>query len=54
MNSMQIMCFLTAARCLNFTDSAAELFISQPAFSHNISTLEEEWGIELFVRNKQT
>lgn len=53
MNSMQVLCFLTAARCLNFTDSAAELFISQPAFSHNISTLEEEWGIELFVRNNK-
>lgn len=29
------------------------MFISQPAFSHNISTLEKEWGIELFVRNKK-
>ena len=53
MNSMQVLCFLTAARCLNFTDSAAELFISQPAFSHNILALEEEWGIELFVRNNK-
>ena len=53
MNSMQIQCFLKAAHNLNFTDSAAELYISQPAFSHNISTLEEEWGIELFVRNNK-
>lgn len=53
MNSMQVLCFLTAARCLNFTESAAELFISQPAFSHNISTLEEEWGIELFLRSNK-
>jgi len=51
MNSMQVLCFLTAARCLNFTQSAAELFISQPAFSHNISSLEREWGFELFTRN---
>jgi DNA-binding transcriptional LysR family regulator len=44
---------LKAAQNLNFTESAAEMFISQPAFSHNISTLEEEWGIELFVRNNK-
>jgi DNA-binding transcriptional LysR family regulator len=50
---MQILCFLKAAQNLNFTDSAAELFISQPAFSHNIATLEEEWGIELFVRSNK-
>jgi len=53
MNSMQVLCFLTAARCLNFTQSAAELFISQPAFSHNISSLEQEWGFELFTRNNK-
>jgi DNA-binding transcriptional LysR family regulator len=53
MNSTQIQCFLKAAQNLNFTESAAEMFISQPAFSHNIATLEEEWGIELFVRNNK-
>ncbi|NLL46676.1 MAG: LysR family transcriptional regulator [Clostridiales bacterium] len=53
MNSMQIRCFLTAARCLNFTQSANELFISQPAFSYNISSLEQEWGIELFARSNK-
>ena len=53
MNSMQIECFLKAAQCLNFTESAVELHISQPAFSHNISTLEQEWGIELFARSNK-
>ncbi len=53
MNTMQIRCFLTAARCQNFTQSANELYISQPAFSHNISSLEQEWGIELFTRNNK-
>ena len=53
MNSMQILCFLKAAELLNFTESAAAMFISQPAFSHNISTLEEEWGFELFVRSNK-
>ncbi len=53
MNSMQILCFLKAAELMNFTDSAAAMFISQPAFSHNISTLEEEWGVPLFVRSNK-
>ena len=53
MNTMQIRCFLTAALYLNFTDSAAELFISQPALSHNISALEDELGIKLFIRDKK-
>lgn len=53
MNTMQIRCFISAARSLNFTLSAAELYISQPAFSRNISLLEEEWGVELFTRNNK-
>ncbi len=53
MNTMQIQCFLKAAQCLNFTESAAQMFISQPAFSHNISMLEQEWGIELFIRSNK-
>lgn len=53
MNSMQLRCFLTAAKLLNFTESAAELYITQPALSYNILELEKEWGIELFVRDKK-
>ncbi|NLN06904.1 MAG: LysR family transcriptional regulator [Firmicutes bacterium] len=53
MNSMQLKCFLTAAKRLSFTESAAELFISQPALSYNIMALEKEWGVELFIRDKK-
>ncbi len=54
MNSTQIQCFFAAAELLNFTDAAAALHISQPAFSRNIAQLENEWGISLFLRsNKQ-
>lgn len=53
MNTMQLRCFFTAAQSLNFTQSANELFISQPAFSQNISSLEKEWGIELFMRSNK-
>lgn len=54
MNSMQVLCFLKAAELLNFTEAAAALHISQPAFSRNIALLEEEWQVALFLRsNKQ-
>ena len=53
MNTMQLQCFLIAAKRLSFTESAAELFISQPALSYNISVLEKEWCIELFNRDKK-
>ena len=51
MNSKQISCFLEAARCGSFTTAAKRLYISQPAFSRNISQLEEELGLALFRRN---
>lgn len=51
MNSLQIRCFLEGASCLNFTKAAANLYITQPAFSRNISLLEEELGFELFLRS---
>lgn len=51
MNSTQQKCFLEAAQCLNFTTAAERLFISQPALSRNISSLEDELEILLFVRH---
>ncbi len=54
MNMMQVLCFLAAGRCLNFTQAAKDLYISQPALSRNIALLEKEWNLELFSRsNKQ-
>ncbi|MCD8216884.1 MAG: LysR family transcriptional regulator [Clostridiales bacterium] len=52
MTPRQIQCFLTAARCLNFTTAAKQLYISQPALSRIISTIEEELNLTLFVRHK--
>lgn len=43
--------FYTAATQLNFTKTAAELFISQPAVSKNIHELEQQIGQTLFERN---
>lgn len=50
MNSTQIECFMTAARLQNFTRAAEQLYITQPALSRNISSLEEELELLLFRR----
>ncbi len=53
MNTVQIKYFLAAATTLNFTEAAKSLFISQPALSKQISALEQELNMVLFVRQKQ-
>jgi DNA-binding transcriptional LysR family regulator len=45
--------FLSLANCLNFTKSAEQMYISQPAFSRQITRLEEEVGCPLFNRSKR-
>ncbi|MBQ9663544.1 MAG: LysR family transcriptional regulator [Oscillospiraceae bacterium] len=50
MNSRQIECFLEAGKLLNFTKAAENLMLPQPAVSRYISSLEEELGAKLFVR----
>ncbi len=42
--------FISAAQSLNFSEVARTHYISQPAVSHQISLLEEELGVLLFVR----
>lgn len=55
MNDLQIEYFLTVARNLSFTKSADELYVTQPAVSRQISTLEKELEVPLFDRtNKST
>ncbi|MGI5931660.1 MAG: LysR family transcriptional regulator [Eubacterium sp.] len=49
----QIKYFIKLAECLNFTEAARCLFISQPALSRQISVMEEELGTPLFVRDKK-
>lgn len=50
MNSTQQQCFMLAAKYSNFTRAAEQLYITQPALSRNISSLEEELELLLFVR----
>jgi DNA-binding transcriptional LysR family regulator len=50
MDSEQLRYFITAAQCLNFTETARKYFMTQPAISHHISELEKQLGVKLFLR----
>lgn len=51
MNDRQLICFLTACETLNFSRAAQRLFITQPALSYQVRSLEKELGTELFWRS---
>lgn len=51
MNTSQMKLFLTAAQSLNFTKAADQLEISQPTLSRQISNMESELNVMLFIRN---
>lgn len=50
MNEEQINTFLAIVRCGSFSGAAEELYMTQPAVTHRIKTLENELGIPLFFR----
>lgn len=52
MNEVQMRCFICLAETLNFTQTAARLFMTQQAASKHISQLEEELGFLLLIRSK--
>lgn len=54
MTIKQLEYFMAVARLLNFSEAAKQLFISQPALSRSISTLEEELGVILFFRSRHS
>lgn len=51
MNSKQIDCVLALANTLNFNRAAENLFITQPALSYQIKSLETEIGFTIFERS---
>ena len=53
MNSIQIQYFLELCKTLNFTKTAEKMFVSEPAVSKQISSLEAELGLKLFDRNNK-
>ena len=48
MTSVQIRCFLEAAHSGSFTEAAEKLYMTQPTFGRQISSLETELGFPLF------
>lgn len=54
MNSTQIKCFLALSETLNFTKAAARLYLSQPALSRQIVTMEQELNTLLFIRDSKS
>ena len=52
MLDVKVNTILAVAELKNFTRAAEKLGITQPAISHHISSLEEELGVKLFIRQK--
>jgi len=53
LNLNQLRAFYFAAHCGSISRAAEELFISQPAVSMQIRSLEDHYGIRLFIRKKK-
>ncbi len=53
MNIQQLKCFITLARTLNFSETAKQLFLTQPSISRQIKNLENEIGVRLFERSSR-
>lgn len=47
---MQIKCFISLGKTLNFSNTAKQLFIAQPTVSKNIKNLENELQVQLISR----
>ena len=53
MEQRQLKYFVTIAEELHYNHAAEKLFVSQPALSQQIQLLEDEIGVELFVKIKR-
>lgn len=54
MNTIQLECFISVAKHLNFSKASEEVRISQPAVSHQINSLEKELDTKLFTRTSKS
>jgi len=53
MDTMQLRLFVSAANTLNFSRTAEQFFISQPAVTHSVKILETSLGVRLFNRTSR-
>ncbi len=53
MNISQIQYFLEAARCLNISEAARHLYITQPTLGRQLTALEKELNMQLFLRSNK-
>lgn len=50
-NINELVVFLTAAECGNFSEAGRQLHVSQPAVSQTIDNLQRHFGTKLFMRH---
>lgn len=50
MNFTQMKYFLTVAKCLSFSKAAEILYVTQPSLSRQITAIETELNMQLFIR----
>lgn len=53
MNYNKLKYFYNVSQTLNFTKSAKELYVSQSAISRHMKELEEDFGVQLFIRTNR-
>lgn len=54
MELRQLKYFVQTAKTLNFSEAARALFVTQSTLSQQIRSLEEELGVELFIRTSHS
>lgn len=52
MIDQRLLTLLTLVKIKNYTKTAQKLFITQPAVTHHIKTIEKEYDINIFTDNK--
>ena len=51
MTIFQLECFLALSQSLNFTQTATDMYITQPTLSRSIAAIEQEIGAKLLIRS---
>jgi DNA-binding transcriptional LysR family regulator len=54
LNIYDLMVFIEAAECGNFSEAGRNLHLSQPAISQKIENLQKHFGAKLFIRDGRT